>query len=170
MGVHGASIPTATSWSVEQPRICSNGQVPFIVHGLLEANSQSFKAGALVYSNSGAVTIAAVGDVPVLGIALKDATNVTSGNVEIPVLCFNADSEILIQASPNGTTFETANTTCKVGTAYDFNVTNGTFTIDSSDTTNPKMVVVGYVRDVNGDVTTWLKCRPYYLENQPIAG
>lgn len=51
-----------------------------------EANSQSFKKGDLVLVNAaGDVSLAGADPVKYLGFALKDATNVTSGNVLIPV-------------------------------------------------------------------------------------
>ncbi len=54
----------------------------------LEANSQAFKAGDLVYLNAGAVTAITddgTGTMECMGIALTDATNVTSGNAQIRV-------------------------------------------------------------------------------------
>jgi hypothetical protein len=171
MGVAGASVGTAISWDKNQPTISGNGQVPFIIHGCTDANTQTFKAGCPVsLDSSGNVIIAATADVPIAGIALVDGTNGSSSTTEIPILCGNADSEWLVQVSNGSGVYEAANKTCKEGVAYDIEVTTGTVTIASDDTTNPKFVVVGYLRDVNGDVTTWAKCRQFYLENQPIAG
>jgi len=59
---------------------------PVNIVSALEANSQSFVAGDLLYLNSGAATIATTSqETQIFGIALKDATNVTTGNAAIPI-------------------------------------------------------------------------------------
>jgi hypothetical protein len=53
----------------------------------LEADSQEFKAGDMVYLNGGAVTqVLTAGQLPILGFAMTNATNVTSGNIPIRVM------------------------------------------------------------------------------------
>lgn len=159
-----------SAFDPRQPQVqATSGKIPQIVHGLLEANSQTFKAGQFVYSNAGAITVSADGDVPVLGIALADATNVTSGNATIPVMVLGPDDEVLIQVSSGGT-LEAADTTCAVGTAYDLEtVSTNLHYIDSADTTNMKFVFLGAVKDSAGSSTYWGRFRPIYLENQATA-
>lgn len=162
-----------TSFDPRNPQIQSQGRVPQIVYGSDEANSQSFKAGQFVYFNAGAVTVSADGDVPMAGIALKDATNVTSDNIEIPVQMLTPEDEVLIQVTTGGT-LEASDTTCTSGEAYDLEtVTDGTANlhyIDSSDTTNPKFVYIGPVLNGAGDSTYWGRFRPYAVEAQMIEG
>jgi len=131
----------AISNSPLAPYVVPRGnEVPTIEYGHLEANSQTFKAGNFVYLNSGAVTLSADGDVPVYGIALKDATNVTSGNIEIPIQVIDTGDTVSITVA-SGDTPQPCNTTCAVLTAYDLNAgTTITSMIDSSDTTHPKFV------------------------------
>ena len=153
-----------------QPRIVgASGKVGQIIHGNLEADSQTFKAGQFVYSNAGAITVSADGDVPVLGIALADATNVTTGNAVIPVQVIGPDDEVLIQVSTGGT-LEASDTTCTPGVGYDLEtVSTNLHYIDSADTTNMKFVYVGPVNDSTGTSTYWGRFRPIYLENQITA-
>lgn len=159
----------ARSWDPRQPRIAthSGGFAPQILYDAYEANSQSFKAGSLVYLNAGAVTVAAGGDVPIAGIAMKDATNVTSGNIEIPVQMITPDDEVLIQVSTGGT-LQAANTTCAPGVAYDIVLDSNSefWTLDSADTTNPKFVFIGPVLDATGAATYWAKVRLYATESE----
>lgn len=157
-----------TSFDPRNPRVqATSGKVPQILHGYLEANSQSFKAGQFVYVNSGAVTVSADGDVPVMGIALADATNVSASNATIPVQVLGPDDEVLIQVCTSAGALEAANTTCKPGKAYDLQtVSTNLHYIDSSDTTNPKFIFLGPVYDAAGSATYWGRFRPYYLENQ----
>jgi hypothetical protein len=152
------------------PRIIPGNGVPQITSRFSEANSQSFKAGEFVYFSSGAVTVAAVGDVPFAGIALTDATNVSSGNIVIPVQLVGPDDEVQIRVSDGSGSYEAANTTCVPGVAYDFNVASNLWSIDSSDTTNPKLVFIEALFDSTGTVTQYARTKPYYLENQVIAG
>ena len=159
-----------TSFDPRNPRIVPANGVPQIVQNLLEANSQSFKAGELVQLASGAVSVAAAGDAPVMGIALADATNVSASNASIPVMIIKPDDEVFIQVSDGSGSLETATTTCKAGVAYDIEVTSGLHTLASDDTTNPKFVFIDAIYDAAGSAGYWARVRPYYLENQPTAG
>jgi len=120
----------------------------------------------LVYSNAGAITLAAVGDIPVFGIAMKDATNVTSGNIEIPVMVITPENIVKIQVTDGSAAKEAANTTCTAGIAYDFEINAGEFDIASDDVTNGKFVYQEPIYDVNGDATYWGKFRLYATEAQ----
>lgn len=158
------------AWNYGQPKIQPGPCVPQIIHGNLEADSQTFKAGHLVYLNAGAVTYYPGGDLPVMGRALADATNVTSGNVEIPIEVIGPNDEVLIQVATSADVVETSNTTCVVGVAYDTNadVTVPSY-VDSSDTTNPCFVFLGPVYDTSGDATTWGRFRLMSAETQAVA-
>lgn len=161
-----------TSFDPRNPKVqATSGKVPQILHSYLEANSQSFKAGQFVYVNSGAVTVSADGDVPVMGIALADATNVSSGNIAVAVQVLGPDDEVLIQVCNVSGSLEASNTTCRPGVAYDLQtVSTNLHYIDSSDTTNPKFVYLGPIKDATGTAGYWGRFRPYYLENQATAG
>lgn len=160
-----------TSFDPRNPKLqATSGKIPQILHGYLEANSQTFKAGQFVYLNSGAVTVSADGDVPVMGIALADATNVSASNATIPVQVIGPDDEVLIQVCTSAGVLQAANTTCKPGIAYDLQtVSTNLHYIDSSDTTAMKFVFLGPINDAAGSATYWGRFRPIYLENQATA-
>lgn len=160
-----------TSFDPRNPKLqATSGKIPQILHGYLEANSQTFKAGQFVYLNSGAVTVSADGDVPVMGIALADATNVSASNATIPVQVIGPDDEVLIQVCTSAGVLQAANTICKPGIAYDLQtVSTNLHYIDSSDTTAMKFVFLGPVNDAAGSATYWGRFRPIYLENQATA-
>ena len=160
-----------TSFDPRNPKVQgTSGKVGQILHGYLEANSQSFKAGQFVYINSGAVTVTADGNTPVMGIALADATNVSTGNATIPVQVLGLDDEVLIQVCNVSGSLQASNTTCKPGIGYDLQtVSTNLHYIDSSDVTHMKFVYLGPVKDAAGDATYWGRFRPIYLENQASA-
>lgn len=170
-GTAGSAPATAIAWDSHQPRIMNAGPAPTILHGVTETNSQSFKAGCPVYlDSSGNVLVAAAGDTPIAGIALKSATNVTSANIEIPVLVPTPDQEFIINVSDGSGLYEASNTTCAEGIAYDIEVTNGIVTIASDDTTNPKFLVVKHILDTNGTATTQVLARLLAVESNMYAG
>jgi hypothetical protein len=142
----------AISNSPLAPYVVPRGnEVPAIEYGHKEANSQSFKAGNFVYLNSGAVTLCGGGDVPIYGIALKDATNVTSGNIEIPIQVIDTGDTVSITVATSADVPEASDTTCSVLTAYDVNAgTTITSMVDSSDTTNPCFVFLGPQKKADG--------------------
>ena len=163
-----------TSFDPRNPKVQgTSGKVGQILHGYLEADSQTFKAGQFVYLNSGAVTVTADGATPVMGIALADATNSASAsvtNATIPVQVLGLDDEVLIQVCNVSGVLQAANTTCKPGIAYDLQtVSTNLHYIDSSDVTNMKFVFLGAVYDAAGAATYWGRFRPIYLENQATA-
>jgi hypothetical protein len=155
----------AKSWDPLQPKIVA-GPIE-IIHGALEANSQTFKAGSPIYFNAGAVTLAAVGDVPVGGIALADATNVTSDNAVIPVMKIGADNVLQIQVTDGAAAKEASDTTCVPGVAYDFEIdSDGVFRIASDDVTNPKFVYQDPVYDSADASSYWGRFVIYGPEDQ----
>jgi len=170
VGTAGSAPVTATSWDYQQPRIAgSSGRVPSIWHGVYEANSQTFKAGALVYVNSGTVKIVPEGG-PCAGIALRDATNVTTGNVEIPILVAEPGTEWLINVTNGAGVYEASNTTAVVGGQYDIEVTNGVVTLASDDSTGSQFVVLKHILDESGTNTTQVLARQIVGESQAHSG
>jgi len=160
-----------TSFDPRNPKLqATSGKIPQILHGYTEAASQAFKAGQFVYVNAGAVTVSADGDVPVMGIALADATNASPGAATIPIQVIGPDDEVLIQVCNASGVLQAANTTCKPGIAYDLQtVSTNLHYIDSSDVTAMKFVFLGAVYDAAGAATYWGRFRPIYLENQATA-
>jgi hypothetical protein len=162
----------ATSFDPRNPQIQgASGKVGQIIHGLSESNSQSFKAGQFVYVHaSGGITVSADGDVPVMGIALVDATNVSASNATIPVQVLGPDDEVLIRVSDTSGSLEASNTACVEGIAYDLQtVSTNLHYIDSSDVTHMKFVYMGPILDAAGASSYWGRFRPIYLENQATA-
>ena len=163
----------AATFDPRNPKLqATSGKIPQIMHGYKEAASQSFNAGQFVYSNAGAITVSADGDLPVLGIALIDATNTSSASakIEIPVQVIGPDDEVLIQVCTSAGVLETSNTTCVPGVGYDIQTVSTTLHyIDSSDTSEMKFVYLGPTLDSQGAATTWGRFRPIYVENQATA-
>ena len=145
-----------TSFDPRGPMIVyQNGSVPYIQYGILEANSQSFKAGHFVYLVSGAATLYPGGDLPLYGIALKDATNVSTGNIEIPIHVIVPGDLVAINVATSADVLEAANTTCVPGVSYDTNAASSYPSyIDSSDTTNPCFRFLGEINDSTGAAST----------------
>ena len=145
-----------------QPKIQPGPGVPQIVTGSIEENSQTFKAGHFVYwvASTGDVAYYPGGALPLAGIALADATEVSAAWAEIPIQVIGPNDEVLIQVATSGDVLEAADTACVIGLAYD---TNGDVTkpsyIDSSDVTAPAFVFLGAVKDGAGDSTTWGRFR-----------
>lgn len=164
----------ATSFDPRNPQLQSQGSnIPEIVYGILEANSQSFKAGQIVYLTSNAATImpdSSGGNTPVLGIAQKDATNVSTGNIEIPIAIIDSNYDILIQVATDGGVLEAANTTCVPMTSYDLQrVSTNLDYINSGDTGNPSFMFVSEVLLADGSASTWGKFRLLAAENQLLV-
>ncbi len=147
----------ASSWNAKQPRVTPKHGVGRIVYGNLEADSQTFKAGTPVYLNSGAVTICTDGGGGFTGIAQKDATNVSSGNIEIPVMICDIEDEALVYVTNNGT--DTAASGLTPGESYDWYVdSDSVFYADANDTTGP-LVFIEEINDSAGASTYWGRFR-----------
>lgn len=160
-----------TSFDKSNPQVVKINGVPEILHGYLEANSMQFKAGEFVYLSSSEVTNTTGGDVELMGIALKDATNVTSGNIEIPILVVDEGCEVYIQVTDGSGNLETWDTTAVPGAAYDIEVNSNHHTLASSDSTNPKLIIMGPIVDVDGDEKPyWVRCKPIYSGWAAIGG
>ena len=153
----------ASTVDPRNPTIIARYGLPQIVTNSAEANSQSFKAGELVYLNAGAVTVAATGASTLIwGRALTDATTVSTGNITIPVELLTIDCEIQMKVSSDSTiaNFQAANTTCAQGVVYDIVVASNIFFVDSSDTANPAVVFIDAVYDAAGAATDVGRFRP----------
>jgi hypothetical protein len=121
-----------------------------LVYGFLEANSQSFKAGQLVAYNSG--VIAAASDTQaLLGIAMKDATNVTSDNIEIPFYPIYPEDEWEIKLTSGGTA--TAASSFTQGTRYGTYVASNVAYLDYAETSTDNCIFKEPIDAVN---------RPYW--------
>jgi hypothetical protein len=134
----------------------ADGRIPPIVYDLLEANSQTFDAGELVYSNSGAITQVADDGQTVLGIALVDATNTTTDNIEIPVQIIRPGDVVRMRLTNNGTAALSSAAT--LYTAYGLDGTPATATeVDVSDTSNDCVTVVKKCLDEYGSADYWVE-------------
>lgn len=144
----------AKSWDPLQPRLEPHaGAVPKIVYDVLEANSQTFKAGALVYLSSGAVAACADDPSKIWGIAMKDATNVTSGNVEIPVMIITPEDHVLIRVQSTAGTDALASTLTP-GTRYGTELdANGVAYLLSAEVTTDNWIFIEPILDATGAST-----------------
>jgi len=128
----------------------------------LEADSQEFKAGDMVYLNAGAVTQRLTGDNgPICGFALTDATNVTSGNAAIrimPVVTGNVYAMNACTASSPTTATNLVDVKTYIGNCYDLaqatvTETDGSTTyctvVNLDAQTDARVVVVGVQKTVD---------------------
>ncbi len=158
------------------PLINENTGNPF-----LEANSQEFKAGDMVYLNAGAVTqILYNGTGPLAGFALTNATNVTSANAEIEIMPVNTVDEYEMTIG-NITTTRAVAATTYIGLSFGLvQITatqlDGSTTyctcVDISNTTQTRVKIVGLVKTPDSLATsTTVRVRVKFLPNiVPAAG
>ena len=146
----------ATSWNPKQPRLMpKNGSIPEIFM-FPEAAAQSYKAGALVYldATNGRVTACADGATLITGIAMKDATTVTSADA--PVQIIQPGDLLYITCYDESDGAEVAANTLKAGFTYDLEVdANGVCyaEYDTEHATTEELIFVQPVYDANGDST-----------------
>ena len=127
---------------------------PSRVEGNLEANSQQFKVGELVYLNSGAVTACADDTVLIMGIAEEAGTNVSSGNIAIPISVIKPGYLVKLPVINNATACTTENFV--KGLSYGFNVTVGTASyVDLSEVTTTCATFMRHCQKPNGDYTIY---------------
>lgn len=105
------------------------GPTPNIVE-VLEIDSASFAANELVTLSGGYATIAA--DDGIFGVAMKASTNVTTGNITIPIQVIAPDQIWIMQA-------DTTTAVTMVGEDYGLNWTTGSQAVDLGDTTTPQI-------------------------------
>jgi len=122
----------------------------------LEANSSTFTTSHFVYSNAGAIT-AADDTTGALGLACKAATEVTSGNIQIPVAVVLPGDLIMIRVEDGSGNLEASDTTCVVGKAYGLAAytANTEARADSAEVTNEMLIYLGPVLDAAGDSSYW---------------
>ncbi len=133
---------------------------PYTGNPFLEANSQEFKAGDMVYLNAGAVTVRLTGETgPIIGFALTDATNVSSGNAAIEIMPVNGLDEYIMNVySSTAASTDKESVALLIGQAYDlaqFTVTNpdGSTTyctaINLDSTVIPRVRITGIVEEAD---------------------
>jgi hypothetical protein len=143
------------------PRIgkTASGQAPRIIYGRYETNSLSFKAGMWVLDDgdvapgTACITGVVTSGTLVLGIAMKDATNVTTGNIEIPVMELRPGDEIYMPCVA-GTTAAKSNTFL-TQKRYGLYVSSTAVYANSSNTTDDIVLFKEPIYDANGDSTYW---------------
>lgn len=159
------ALGAKTSNASTDPILVSPGSFPTLNHECDEAASQVYKIGSLLkVDNSNDLTEAAAsqaaGDVMLAGFAAKDATGVTGALSVFWVPEIGQEMEMTA-----GTTGVAKTVTATLFPMYDnfdlYSDASGNITVDSGTETNPKVKVVGYVRDVNGDFTNRLKVIAY---------
>jgi hypothetical protein len=162
----------ASTMDPRNPKILPKYGVPQIVQNAAEANAQSFKAGQYVYSNAGAVTISSETSPFIWGIALTDATTVSSGNIDIPVQLLTSDCEVQMKVSSDSTiaNFQAANTTCAQGVTYDMAVASSICFIDSSDTSSGGFAFIDAIYDADGTASEWGRFTPLAAVVQATVG
>jgi hypothetical protein len=92
-----------------------------------------------------------------MGLAGKAATEVTSGNIEIPIALILPGDLLLIRVEDGSGNLEAADTTCTFGEAYGIKAysANVETRIDSSNSTNKQFVFLGPQLDAAGDSSYW---------------
>lgn len=160
------AVASKVSHSPLDPVPVGPGNVQRITHGPVEAASQSYKAGQLVTISTtlNAVTTTTAGQVvgnnAIYGFAMKDATGTTSADA--PIWVPEAGKEIQMLAGTAGTAVTVTTTLFPLNDCFDLFIdSNGYCTVDSATETYAKVKVVGYIKDVNGDYTKWLRVIPY---------
>lgn len=124
----------------------------------LEGNSQEFKAGDMVQLTSGTVTAVLTGDdEPIIGFALTDATNVTSGNAPIRIMPVNSHDEYIMNVySDTEANTDAASVALLVGNMYNLlqmtvTETDGSTTyctaVDLDAQTDQRVLITGIVED-----------------------
>ena len=131
-----------------------SGAMPHIEDTLLEANTQTFYEGQLVYSDQGAITAVADDGVEILGIALKAATNVSSGNIKIPVLVLTPDCICRMKVTNGATAADTDSAAMYEKYAIYVASTNISHA-DIGDTGHDAVVYLGPCDDAAGDATAY---------------
>jgi len=152
------AVSTLSPTSDRKPKIYRGGsQVSEMGYGAnLEANSMTFAIGHFVYANSGAITDAEPTTM-ILGLAGKAATEVTSGNIQIPVTLILPGDLLLIQVEDGSGNLEASDTTCVVGEAYGIKAysANVPSRVDSSNSSNKQFIYIGPELEADGDSSYW---------------
>ena len=132
-----------------------DGSYP-VIRWYTEADSQSFVVGDLVYTNSGALTECGADPALILGVALADATNVTSGNASLPVLVLTNNTEVSMNVYHATEASATFSDDSGLNTAYEINTpAAGIWTIDIAATSSTRVHITEYM-DAKGDL--YMRC------------
>ena len=156
------------------PRILSCGDkgIPHIVD-ILEANSQSFKAGELVYdvgtSASGGATVCASDPTVVLGIAQVDATNVTSANISIPVEVIKPGDRVAIKCYDTSDAAVKAASNFLRGKSYGIVVASNVHYLDFDETTTDVAVFIEPLDSTNSPYWGIVEFLPAVLQHTGIG-
>lgn len=137
------------------PRPLSPDGIASVIR-ITEANSQSFVGGQLVVYSSGVAAVATSGTT-VLGIALADATNVTTGNIKIPVQRVELGQDYAIKCISTATV--TSASAFTPFEKYGLAVASNVCYLQLTNTTNDACVFLESIKDENGDATNWARVR-----------
>jgi hypothetical protein len=112
---------------------------PINIGNVTEADSQSFVQGAPVYLTAGTVVAAAHAAIhaatyKLAGLASRAATNVASGNVEVPIQVIRAGDELRVACTASGTDKSAAD--FARGTYYGCYIASGILYVDYDNTSN----------------------------------
>ena len=145
----------AKSWDGLQPRLQPEGaDIPEFMT-LTEKAGQSFKAGCplKLTTTAGTVEIVTAAACGFVGIALEDASGVTSAEIKVQIC--RPDTPIVARVSSGGT-LEVPSTAMITGVAYDLYLdANSVVTVDSASPGNATLIYERPIFDVNGDETYW---------------
>lgn len=136
----------ATTRTITDPMWVKNiydAAAPRVVTGLLEADSQDFEVNDLVYLNAGAVTECGADPILIAGFALAPATNVTSGNTEIPIEVIRP-GDVYLMNLYHATAASAVRSGVSIGTKYEIVQHADGWAVDMAATTNPRVVIVGF--------------------------
>jgi hypothetical protein len=134
--------------------LCPDGIASVI--RITEANSQSFVGGQLVVYSSG-ITAVATSGTKILGIALADATNVTTGNATILVQRITPEQDYAIKCISTATV--TSASAFTPLTKYGLAVASNVCYLQLTNTTDDACVFLESIKDENGDATNWARVR-----------
>ena len=141
-------------------RMRDPGTVPMI-KWYTEANSQAFVRGDLVYLSSGALTECGADPAAIMGISLGTSTNVTSGNIAIPVLVLTPGVEVAMNVYHATAASATFSDNSGIETAYEINqASSGIWTIDIAATSSTRVHITEYL-DAKGDI--YMRCWVRFL-------
>lgn len=135
-----------------------------VINGI-EAASQSFKSGDLVYFNSSKLTACASDGTAIAGIAMADATGVTDS-----IIPFIPISQCILEMS----TYEASNAGTKyvheiIGVNYALSVSNGQAYCDLDDTGHDALVVISML-DPEGTAYGRVLCKVLAAADQCSIG
>jgi hypothetical protein len=143
----------------------AGGSVPEVFHnaGVKETNSQSFIKGDLVtiVPGTGTVSEYVVNGINIGGIALDNATNVTTGNIAIRIQKIMKD-QVFIANVTNGATATEVTAITQLGKCYGlYTSAAGVWKVDvgNSTSSNCRVKVIGFVEgtDIDADGNPYTK-------------